>query len=146
MSLSNDAENKMGLLIFNNTNYANIGDATGLRGSTTAGVFYLRLHTADPGEGGAQNTNEIAYTGYAAVAVARSTAGFTVTADTVTLFANAVFGEMTGGAGGTATHFTVGTDATGAGTLWGIGTLTPNIAITSGVIPIVKTTTNIVFA
>jgi hypothetical protein len=41
-------------LEFNNTNIANVGDATGLRGSSTAGSFYVGLHTADPGEAGSQ--------------------------------------------------------------------------------------------
>lgn len=99
MSKSDAFENSILLLIFNNTNIADIGDATGLRGSTAAGSLYLSLHTADPGEAGTQATSEIAYTGYARVAVARSSAGFTVTADTVTLTANADFPEMTGGAG-----------------------------------------------
>jgi hypothetical protein len=68
------------LLLFNNTNAANIGDATGLRGSTTAGSLYLSLHTADPGETGSQTTSECNYTSYARQAVARSSGGFTITA------------------------------------------------------------------
>ena len=40
--------------------------------------MYLALHTADPGElGNSQSTSEIAYTGYARVAIARSSSGFT---------------------------------------------------------------------
>ena len=41
--------------------------------------LYVALHTADPGESGTQSTNEISYTSYARVAVARSSAGWTVT-------------------------------------------------------------------
>lgn len=52
MSASNAFETALLTLIFNNTNLANVGDATGLRGSTTAGSFYIGLHTADPGEAG----------------------------------------------------------------------------------------------
>jgi hypothetical protein len=59
MSKSNSLENALLLLIFNNTNFANVGDATGVRGSTTAGSLYLSLHTADPGEAGDQTTSEI---------------------------------------------------------------------------------------
>lgn len=73
------------LLVFNNTNVANVGDATGLRGSTTAGSLYLSLHTADPGPGGTQSTSETTYTGYARQAVARSGSGFTVSGQQVTL-------------------------------------------------------------
>ena len=82
MSKTNSWENGILELLFKNTNFALVGDATGLRGSSTAGSLYFSLHTADPGETGDQTTNEIAYTDYARVAVARSGAGFTVTADT----------------------------------------------------------------
>ncbi len=44
-------------LEFINSNFANVGDATGLRGSSTAGSDYLSLHTADPGVGGSQTTS-----------------------------------------------------------------------------------------
>lgn len=49
-------------LIFNNVDWANIGDATGLPGSAVAGSLYISLHTASPGEGGDQTTNEASYT------------------------------------------------------------------------------------
>jgi hypothetical protein len=135
MSKSNTWENGSLLLVFNNTNMANIGDATGLRGSSTAGSFYLSLHTADPGEGGNQSTNEISYTGYARVAIARSGSGFTVSANTVATVANTDFGTMTAGAGGTATHWGIGTDASGTGTLLYKGALSPTILVSNGVTP-----------
>lgn len=56
------AANAFLLLLLNNTDWANIGDAAGLQNSVAAGSFYLSLHTADPGEGGNQSTNEISYT------------------------------------------------------------------------------------
>lgn len=64
MSFSNTLENELLLLLLNNSNVANIGDATGLRGSSTAGSFYLSLHTSSPGETGTQSTNETSYTSY----------------------------------------------------------------------------------
>lgn len=134
MSKSNTWENDLLLLVFNNTNAANIGDATGLRGSSTAGSLYLSLHTADPGEAGDQSTNEIAYTGYARVAVARSGSGFTVTGNAVALAANADFPAGTGGSG-TATHFGIGTSASGAGKLLYKGSLSPSIVCGNGVTP-----------
>lgn len=146
MSKTNTFENSILLLIFNNTNIANVGDATGLRGSSTAGSLYLSLHTADPGEAGDQTTSEISYTGYARVAVARSGAGFTVTADTVNPAANQDFGEMTAGTGGTVTHFGIGTASSGAGVLLYKGAVSPNIAVAAGVIPRLKTTTSVVEA
>lgn len=143
MSKSNSWENGLLLLLFNNTNFANAGDATGLRGSSTAGSLYFSLHTSDPGEAGSQTTNEIAYTGYARVAAARSGSGFTVTANSVSNAATVAFGAMTAGAGGTVTHFGVGTDSSGAGTLLYSGTVTANINVVNGVTPQLTTATAI---
>lgn len=78
MSASNSFETAVLNHYFNNSAHANVGDATGLPGSTAAGSFYVSLHTADPGETGTAVTNETAYTNYARVAVARSSAGWTV--------------------------------------------------------------------
>src|SRR6478609_10149150 len=109
MSKSNAWENALLLLLFNNTNVANVGDATGLRGSTTAGSLYISLHTADPGEAGDQTTSEISYTGYARQAIARSGAGFTVTGNAVVPAADTTFPTSSGGTGGTITHYGIGT-------------------------------------
>lgn len=140
MSKSNAFENALLLLAFNNTNIANVGDATGLRGSTTAGSLYLSLHTADPGEAGSQTTSEAAYTSYARVAVARSGAGFTVTGNSVSPAATVSFPAGTGGTG-TATHFGIGTDSSGVGTLLYSGTVTPNIVMGNGITPQITTAT-----
>lgn len=59
--MGNTFANDILLLIFNNTNAANVGDATGLRGSSTAGSLYLSLHTASPAESGNQTSNEVSY-------------------------------------------------------------------------------------
>lgn len=56
------AANAFLLLFFNNTDWAVVGDAAGLQNSVAAGSLYLSLHTASPGEGGTQATNEISYT------------------------------------------------------------------------------------
>lgn len=134
MSKSNSWETAMLQLLFENTNAANIGHATGLRASTTAGSLYFSLHTSDPGEAGDQTTNEIAYTSYARVAVARSAAGWTVTGNAVAVDANVVFPAGTGGSG-TATHWGLGTAASGAGVLLYKGTISPSIVCGSGVTP-----------
>lgn len=143
MSKTNTFENDLLLLIFNNTDIALIGDAAGLQNSATAGSLYVSLHTADPGETGTQTTSEISYTGYARVAVARSGAGWTVTGNSVSPVAAITFGAMTAGAGGTVTHFGVGTDSSGTGKLLYKGTVTPNIAVTNGVTPQLTTATAI---
>lgn len=134
MSKSNSWETGVLQLLFENSNFANVGDATGLRGSTAAGSLYFSLHTADPGEAGDQTTNEIAYTSYARVAVARSTTGWTVTGDAVAVDADVTFPAGTGGSG-TATHWGLGTASSGAGVLLYKGTITPNIVTGNGITP-----------
>lgn len=142
-SKSDAWENALMLLLFNNTDAANIGDTTGLRGSTTAGSLYVSLHTADPGETGDQTTNETSYTGYGRVALARSSSAFTVTNNSVSPVANVDFGECTALPGSPITHFGIGTAGTLAGVLLYSGTVTPNITMAVGVIPRIKTTSTI---
>jgi hypothetical protein len=134
MSKTNDWENDLLLLVFQNTNAANIGDATGLRGSSTAGNLFISLHTSDPGEAGNQSTNEIAYTSYARVSLARTSGNFTVTANAVAFAANVDFPAGTGGSG-TATHFGIGVASSGATKLLYKGALSPSIVCGNGVTP-----------
>lgn len=134
MSKSNACENSLLLLIFNNTDFALIGDAAGLQNSATAGSLYVSLHTSDPGEAGAQNTNETAYTNYTRVAVARSGAGWTVTNNEASNTATVSFPQC-GVTGATITHFGVGTDSSGAGVLLYSGALTASLAVSSGITP-----------
>ena len=140
MSKSNAFENDLLLLIFNNTDIADIGDAAGIQGAATVGSLYLSLHTSDPGEAGTQSTNEISYTGYGRVGLARNGTNFVVTDNVMALGVNVDFGEMTAGAGGTATHFGVGVASSGAAKMVYKGTLTPNISVVNGVIPRIKAT------
>lgn len=134
MSKSNAFETAFLQHLFENADIANVGDATGLRGSTTAGSLYFSLHTADPGEAGDQTTNECTYTSYARVAVARSAAGWTVSGNAVAVDADVTFPAGTGGSG-TATHWGLGTSPSGAGTLLYKGTISPNIVTGNGVTP-----------
>jgi hypothetical protein len=123
MSKSNSLETAWLTLLFNNTNAGNIGDSTGLRGSSTAGSLYLSLHTADPGEAGDQTTNEVSYTGYARVAVARTSGGFTITNNQVVNAAQISFPQCTAGSA-TAAYWAIGTASSGAGVLLYSGPLT----------------------
>lgn len=134
MSKSNSLENSYLLLLFNNTNIGGVGDATGLRGSAAAGSLFFSLHTADPDEAGTQSTSEVAYTGYARVSVARTGAAFVVTGNAVALAADVTFPAGTGGTG-TATHWGIGTSASGAGTLLYKGAISPSIVCGNGVTP-----------
>ena len=141
MSKSNAYETALLQLVFLNTPIANIGDATGLRGSTTAGQLFFSLHSADPGEVGTQATNEVSYTGYTRAGVARG-AGFTVTDNSVSPAANVDFPACTAGTA-TATHFSVGVASSGATLVLYKGAISPTIAIAANVTPRLTTATAI---
>lgn len=134
MSKSNSWETALLALLFNNTNAANIGDVTGLRGSSSAGSLYVSLHSADPGEAGSQTTNEISYTGYGRVGVGRSGSGWTVSGNQASNVSAITFGACSGGSA-TAAYFGVGTDPSGAGTLIYSGQLSASLSISSGITP-----------
>lgn len=134
MSATNAFENALLDLIFTNVDLANVGDTTGLRGSSTAGSFYISLHTGDPGETGTQSTSEAAYTSYARVAVARALAQWTVTNDTVENDNAITFPQATGGSE-TETHFGIGSDLSGTGNLNLKGALNSSLAVSSGITP-----------
>lgn len=142
MAMSNTLKNSLILLLLNGTAFANIADNAASSPDTN---FYLSLHTADPGVGGAQNTSEISYTGYARVAVARTSGGWTVSGGVGTLAADAVFGAMTAGAGGTVTHVGLGRLLSGAGTLLCAGPITPNLVVAATVTPKVVAGTTLTF-
>jgi hypothetical protein len=125
-------------LIFN----ATIGTAlTNLAANSSTSPLtslFVALHTADPTNSGTQSSNEISYTGYARVAVARTTGGWTISGDSpasVSPAANIVFGAMTGGTGGTVTNWSIGVASSGAGDILYSGTVSPNIVVTTGVTP-----------
>jgi hypothetical protein len=134
MSATNTLENKLLSLMFENANAADIGDATGLRGSTTAGSFYIGLHTADPAETGDQTTNETPYTNYARQAVARSTAGWTVASGVADNDAVINF-PTCGVTGSTVTHVGIGSAVSGAGSRDMNGALAAQLIINSGITP-----------
>ena len=88
--------------------------------------------TADPGAAGAI-TNECDYTGYAAVAVARSTAGWTTTTGVCTNDAAITFAECTAGSN-TVTYFGICKTSTGDDMVYS-GALTTSRAVSSGITP-----------
>lgn len=139
MSKGDTFENDLLKLIFNGTAIANIADNAGTSPLTS---LYVSLHTADPGETGSQTTSETAYTGYARVAVARTSGGFTVTGNSVSPAANIDFGACTAGTA-TITHFAIGTATSGTGKLLYSGTVSPNISVSSGVTPRLTTASTI---
>ena len=132
-------------LIFNATPIANIADNAASSPLTT---LYLSLHTADPTDAAAsgQLTNETTYTGYARVSVARTTGGWTCATaagvTTVVPVANISFGQCTAGTA-TITHVGIGTASSGTGKLLFSGSLTPSIAVATGVTPQLTTASTI---
>ena len=118
-------------LIFNATAWANIADNAGASPLTS---LFLSLHTADPGIGNAQTTNEVAYTNYARVAVVRSAGGWTVATNTATNTALVQFAQC-GVTGASATHVAVGTAASGAGNVLYAGPLSATLTIANLIQP-----------
>ncbi len=139
MSKSDAFENSFLKLIFNGVTIPAIADNANVSPLTT---LYVSLHTADPGEAGTQSTNEIAYTNYARVAVARDASGWQVTGNSVSPVNNIDFPTGTGGSG-TASYFAVGTQLTGAGVILYSGAISPTIATGNGVTPRLATTSTI---
>jgi len=139
MSKGDTFENDLLKLTFQATAIANIADNAA---SSPLTNLYVSLHTADPGDSGSQTTSETAYTSYARVAVARTSGGWTVTANSVSPAANIDFPACTGSTS-TITHFGVGTASSGTGKLLYKGTVTPNISVSTGVTPRLTTATAI---
>lgn len=131
MSKGDTFENDILRLIFNGTAIANLADNAATSPLTN---LWVSLHTADPGEAGSQTTNEVAYTSYARVSVARSTGGWTVTGNSVSPVANIDFPACTGGSA-TATHAAIGTASSGAGKILYKGALSASLSISTGTIP-----------
>lgn len=139
MSKGDTFENDLLKLIFNGTAIANMADNASASPLTN---LYVSLHTADPGETGSQTTSEATYTSYARVAVARSGAGWTVTANSVSPAAAISFPACTGGTN-SITYFAVGTASSGAGKILYSGTVSPTISVSTGVTPQLTTSTAI---
>lgn len=134
-------ENDFLKLLFNGTAIANIADNASASPLTN---LYLSLHTADPTDAVAsgQSTNETTYTGYARVAVARTSGGWTVTGNSVSPVATISFGTCTAGTA-TITHVGIGTASSGTGKMLMTGALSPSISVASGVVPQITTASTI---
>lgn len=78
MSKSDYFENAWLKLLLQNIAIGGIGDTGGLLPSAAAGSLFLSLHSASPGEAGSPATNEIGYTGYARVAIPRTSSDWSV--------------------------------------------------------------------
>lgn len=132
MPKSTSASNSILALIFNATAWADIAENDS---SSPATNLYLSLHTADPGVGGSQTTNETSYTNYARIAVARTTGGWDAPSGGAT--ANAALAQFAqcGASGATLTHVAIGTASSGTGLVLYVGPLTSPLAAANGIQP-----------
>jgi hypothetical protein len=126
-------------LVFQGVAIPNIADNAA---SSPIANLFVALHTADPSSGD-QTTSEAAYPGYARVAQARTSSGWTVSGNVVSPPADIVFPTAGAGASETETFFSVGVAGTGASKIMFSGPLTPNISVASGTAPKVKASTTI---
>jgi hypothetical protein len=145
-AISNATEDAILKLVFNATTWANYAvDATA---SPEANIV-VTLATADPGDTGTGSTNEISYTNYARVNVARTSGGWTVSGTTPTKAAPvATISFPAGGVGSspTATHFATTKSGGGASANLWYGTVSPNIVCGNGITPQLTTSTAIELA
>jgi hypothetical protein len=118
-------------LLFNATAWAGIADNAASAPYTN---LYISLHTADPGTGNNQTTNETSYTNYARVAVVRTNVGWTVSTNTAVNAALAQFPQC-GATGATLTYVAIGTAATGAGNVLYAGALNSALTVANGIQP-----------
>ncbi|CAB4151179.1 hypothetical protein UFOVP591_4 [uncultured Caudovirales phage] len=124
--------NSLLALLFNATAWADLAQNDGSSPNTD---LYLSLHTASPGVGNNQTTNETAYTNYARIAVARTTGGWDAPASAAT--ANAALAQFAqcGVTGATITHVAIGTASSGAGTVLYAGALNSSLAVANLIQP-----------
>lgn len=95
---------------------------------------YISLHTATPGTGGNQETNEATYGSYARVAVTAAT-GFSAASSGATSNTGLLqFPECTSGSN-TVTYVAIGTASSGTGQIIYFGALTASRDISSGIQP-----------
>jgi hypothetical protein len=126
MPKSTTACNDILALLFNATAIANIADNAA---SSPLTNLYLSLHTANPGVGGSQTTNETAYTNYVRVAVLRTTSGWSVPSAGATANAALVQFAQCGVTGATITYVAIGTASSGTGKVLYAGALSSSLAV-----------------
>lgn len=96
--------------------------------------LYISLHTASPGSGGSQTTNETTYGDYARVAVNRTALEWNVTSNVATNINDIEFPENILGAP-VITHVAIGTSLSGAGTILFQGALASSETVNVGNTP-----------
>jgi len=133
-SKTNAFETALLELIFENADLAAIGDATGLRGASTAGSFYISLHTADPTDTGSAAA-EATYTNYARVGITRAGGSWT-TASGATENTAAITFPTCGATPNDITHFGIcKSDVETTADLIYHGSLDSTLTVSNGITP-----------
>lgn len=123
--------NDLAKLIFQAAAIANIADNAA---SSPLTNLYVSLHTANPISGN-QTTSEAAYTGYARQPLARSSGGFTVTGEVITLAAGTLSFPIGTAGGETCTYAAIGSLVSGTGKLLAVGALSPSLVTGNTITP-----------
>ncbi len=118
-------------LMYRAAAWANVADNAASSPLTNT---YVSLHTASPGTGDDQTTNETTYSSYARQAVARST-GWDAASGGATANAATISFPQCGVTGATLSHVAVGTAASSTGHVWHQGALNSSLAVSSGITP-----------
>jgi hypothetical protein len=107
------------------------------RTSYTMPTCYVALYTSSPGAGGSANTNEVAYTTYARVALGTGVgSAFPASSSgSATNTAAITFPVLTSGGPVTVTHFAIVDSASGAGNIISFNALTVSRTFANGDTP-----------
>jgi hypothetical protein len=134
---SDTFENNILRLLLNATAISNIADNAA---SAPATNIWVSLHTADPADTGTMGTNEVSYTGYTRIGVARTTGGWVVTNNSASPVSAITFPQATSTSTGTITYASLGmTSATTAGIIIASGAVSPTINYGQNVTPSLTT-------
>lgn len=136
-AFTNLAEDNFLDLFVTNITWPKVGDAAGILKSVADGSLFAALHVLDAisDTSTIQTDNEVAYTGYGRVAIARNVSDWTVLTGTVDNDNLLQFGEMTAGGPDTITDVTLGELTSGAGEMWVWGQVTTDLVVNNGVNP-----------
>ena len=132
MPKSTSASNSILALIFNATSWADFAENDS---STPSTDLYVSLHTADPGVGGAQTTNETGYTNYARVPVERTTSGWIAPSSGATENTALIQFPQCGVTGATITHVAIGKASSGGGLVLYSGALNSSLSVANLIQP-----------
>jgi hypothetical protein len=141
-AFSNAAESGIMKLVYQAVAYANVADNASASPLTN---IHVALATADYTDTGTMASNEVTYTSYARVNVARTTGGWSESSGSITPVSAISFPAGTGGSG-TATHFATGFTGGGTAAVINYGTISPNITLGNGITPQLTTATTISLA